>query len=361
MNMLADRHLGGAAIAGMMLALALLLALDAFFAVIDELGDVGKGRYSAIHALGYVALTLPRRAYDLFPVATVVGALLGIGGMAASSELIAYRAAGMSRLRIAVAVVLATGMLLVPVMLVGEVLAPITERMAQALRVSTQSDDMAVASDKSIWVRDGDRFINARRPLVSRLRPGDDVVLADIDIFEFDRGVLRELAHATVARHDGDYWNMEKLRRSVLSDELVQVEHNDQERWASLIDPGVLATAVARPRHLAIGELAPYVAYLERNGLDAGSYRAALWLRIAYPVTAVVVVLAGMMFVFGSLRGGGLGQRLFLGMLLGTGFYLANRIAVNLGEVYQLDPALMAFAPSLLLSAMCLWVLRRTV
>ena len=73
---ISDWHLGRTAAAGILLALGVLLALDVFFAVIAELGDVGKGRYGVSHVMGFVALTLPRRAYDLFPVATVVGALL---------------------------------------------------------------------------------------------------------------------------------------------------------------------------------------------------------------------------------------------------------------------------------------------
>ena len=356
---IAERHLGSAAGSGMLLALLVLLGLDAFFAVIGEFGEIGRGRYDVTHALGYVALTMPRRAYDLFPVATVVGAMLGVGGMAASSELIAYRAAGMSRLRIAAGVVLTTALLLVPVLLLGEAVAPTTERMAQALRVGALTNDMAVAGDESIWVRDGQRFINARRPLASSVQQSAIVRLADIDIFQFENGALSELSHAELARHEGDTWVLEGIRRSILGAEQVRVETAEQETWSSLINPRVLATAVARPRHLSMAELGPYIDYLQRNDLNAASYRAAFWLRAAYPLTALVVVLAGMVFVFGSLRGGSLGQRLFLGMLLGVGFYLANRIAVNLGEVYGLDPVLMAFAPSLVLASVSVWALRR--
>lgn len=358
---IADRHLGRSAALGVLLALAVLLSLDVFFSVIAELGDLGKGRYSFTHILGYVALTLPRRAYDLFPVATVVGTLLGIGGLAAGSELVAYRAAGLSRLRIALGVVLSTALILVPMLGVGELLAPTTERMAQALRVGAQSEELAVAGDASIWVRDGERFINARRPLVSASGRAGVVTLVDINVFEFEAGRLASMAHAGVAVHDGADWMLRGIRRSTLQPDGVRVETAPEEHWSSLIDPAILATAVARPRHLALAELAPYIDYLERNGLDSGAYRSAFWARIAYPVTALVIVFAGMPFVFSAQRSGGLGQRLFVGMLLGVGFYLANRIAVNIGEVYRVDPALMAFAPSLLLVALAVLALRRGV
>ncbi len=357
---IADRHLGRAAAGGMLLALGVLVALDRIFAVIDELGDVGLGDYQVVHALGVVALGIPRSIYDLFPVASVVGALLGVGGLAAASELVAWRSAGLSRLRIALGVVLTTVALLVPVLILGEWLAPEGERMATAIKVSHQSEGVAVDGDASVWVRDGDRIINARRPLAAPAADAE-VMLADIDIFEFEAERLVRVSHAALARHRAGGWILEGVHRSHLEARSVVVEEIEQESWPSLVDPEILATAIARPRHLPLSQLRPYVAYLEANGLDTAAYRAALWWRTAYPLTAVVIVLAGMTFVFGSLRAGGLGQRLFTGMLLGAGFFLVNRITVSIGEVYRLDPAVMAFAPSLVLAAISVWVLRRGV
>jgi lipopolysaccharide export system permease protein len=358
---IADRHLGRAAAGGMLLALVVLVALDRVFAVIDELGDVGTGDFEIVHALGVVALMLPRSVYDLFPVASVVGALLGIGGLAAGSELVAWRAAGLSRLRIALGVVMTTVLLLVPVLFLGEIVAPASERMAASLKVLAQSSDLAIGNDTSLWVRDGQRFINAHRPLATRDGQPGDIVLGDIDILEFEEGRLARLSHAEVGRHEEGRWILEGIRRSTLDEEGVAVEAIAEETWDSLVDPDVLETAITRPRHLSLSQLRPYVSYLEANGLDSGAYRAAMWWRVAYPLTAIVIVLAGMVFVFGSLRGGGLGQRLFIGMLMGAGFFLVNRIAVSLGEVYRLDPALMAFLPSVLVAMVSVWALRRGI
>ena len=58
----ADRHLGSTAIGGILLALLLLVSLDAFFALIRELADIGKGDYQVGHVLWYILLTLPARA-----------------------------------------------------------------------------------------------------------------------------------------------------------------------------------------------------------------------------------------------------------------------------------------------------------
>jgi lipopolysaccharide export system permease protein len=356
---IADRHIGRTTLGGIALALFLLLALDAFFTFIREVGDVGKGDYGLGHVLWYIALTMPRRAYELFPTAAVVGAMLGVGGLAASSELIAYRAAGMSRFRIAMAVVMAASLVLGPILIMGEWVVPAGERMGQVVRVKAQSGGAAIARDSGLWVRDGDTIINARKPLVSSVSPGDFVKLAEIEVFEFEGDELRNVSHAEFGEHDGEAWTLSSVSRSRFEQGRVLTETAETEVWPSLLDPSMLQNAVTRPKYLSLGELFPYVRYLRDNGLNAAAYEAAIWWRISYPLSTLVVVFAGMPFVFGTLRTGGLGQRLFIGMMLGVGFYLATRTASNLGQVYELNPAVTALAPSLLLLSGSLWVLRR--
>ena len=356
---IADRHLGLAAAAGIALALAALLALDALFSLIGELADLGKGEYSLGHALRFVFLTLPRRAVELFPTATVVGALLGVGGLAATGELVAYRIAGLSRLRIASAVVVAGAVLLVPVLGVAEWVAPAGERLAQAMRIGAQSAGVAIARDAGLWVRDGDRIVHARKPLASSVQAGSRVQLADIDVFQFVNGQLSSTAHAARGVHDGDLWRLRDVRVSRFVDGRVVTERADTQIWTSLLDPALLRTAITRPSHLSLRELFPYVDYLNANGLNARPYEAAIWTRVSYPLATLVIMFAGMPFVFGHLRGGGFGQRLFVGMLLGVGFYFVNRSAGSLGEVYSISPPLVALTPSLALLAATFWLLRR--
>ena len=357
----ADRHIGGSAIGGILLALLMLLSLDAFFALIRELGDLGKGDYQVSHAVWYVLLTLPARAYNLFPTAAVVGALLGVGALASSSELVAYRAAGMSKMRISASVAIACLMLLAPMVLVGELAAPGAERLAQSIRVRAQSGNMAIAKGNGLWIRDGDTIINARRPLISSVAPGDFVKLAQIEVFEFEHGQLRNIAHADLAEHDGERWILHQVSRSRFVDGRVEVETVESEVWPSLLDPALLRTAISHPRELALSELLPYVRYLDQNGLNAAAYRAALWWRLSYPLSSIAVLLAAMPFVFGTLRSGGLGQRLFTGMLLGIGFYFVNRTVGSLGEVYALNAALTALLPSVVLLGVTVLVLRRGI
>ncbi|PTA85927.1 LPS export ABC transporter permease LptG, partial [Kosakonia sp. H7A] len=82
-----DLYIGRAVIGTVLLTWAVLLGLDIVNAFSSEAKDIGQGSYSFGHAIAYVAYTVPRRAYTLFPTAAVIGALMGLGQLAATSEL----------------------------------------------------------------------------------------------------------------------------------------------------------------------------------------------------------------------------------------------------------------------------------
>lgn len=357
---IANRHIGAAALAGIALAWLVLLTVDTFFALIGELGDIGRGQYQVSDALWYVALTTPKRAYNLFPTSAVVGSLLGLGGLAATSELVAYRAAGVSRLRISAAAVLASVTLLIPVMLIGEVVVPEGEIRAHAHKIQARSGDLALARS-GLWVRDGETFFNARKPLRA-VAEGNQLELADIMVYEFgvDVGgtVLGRATQAATGFHDGQRWRLQQVSQSTLDQSGVEVKTIPAQQWASNLDPSLLATAAASPSQLGIRNLLPYISYLKANNLDSRPYVAALWQRVAFPLSVIVMALAGMPFLFGSQRSGGLGQRMFIGMSIGVAFFIINKAAGSLGQVYDLNPAAAALLPSIAVGTLVLHHLR---
>ncbi|MBI5041398.1 MAG: LptF/LptG family permease [Gammaproteobacteria bacterium] len=160
-----DRYIGRTVIAGTLLALFILLAVELFFSFANEIQDIGKGRYTLTDAFVYVGLTIPRRVHDLFPMAALLGSLLSLGTLAANSELVAIRAAGVSVTRIALSVLKAGAILLVIAAAIGEWVAPRTEQLAQQRRVLAQSEAITFRSEHGLWARDGDRFINIKRIL----------------------------------------------------------------------------------------------------------------------------------------------------------------------------------------------------
>src|SRR5690606_9621710 len=101
-----DRLVGVSVLSAVALTWFVLVGFDAFSIFVGELNDVGRGTYTLAKAASYTLLTLPRRLYEMFGYAALIGGLAGLGGLAGSGELTALRAAGMSKLRICASVVL---------------------------------------------------------------------------------------------------------------------------------------------------------------------------------------------------------------------------------------------------------------
>ena len=129
------RYLAREIVLGVLFVLFGFLALFAFFDLVGELDDLGKGAYRIQHALAFVALTLPSRVYELMPVASLIGSVYALARFASQSEFTAMRAAGRGRVRALKAIVLAGLGCALFTALMGEVVSPPTERLAQRLRL----------------------------------------------------------------------------------------------------------------------------------------------------------------------------------------------------------------------------------
>ncbi|MDG4553951.1 MAG: LPS export ABC transporter permease LptG [Candidatus Competibacter sp.] len=350
---LLDRYIFRTVATATLVAALALLLLEFVLSLLAELEDVGAGDYDFVAALRYLLLVQPQRLYELFPMALLVGGLLGMGALAGGSELIAMRAAGLSLARLTRSVLQAGLLLSLAVLLMGEFAAPPLEQFAREQRAVIKGENLAIRGGRGFWARDGDYFIRIQGVL-----PG--VRLADIDIFEVSPEARLETAtHAQSARYQAGRWVLEGVSRSVFDDDKVLTEQLPSLTVASAISPQILEVLAANPNQLSIRDLRVYVDYLESNGLDAQSYRLALWRKLLAPLAYLAMLVIAMPFVFGPQRSVGVGQRLLVGLLLGLAFFLINYLLGNVVLLYGYPPLAGAALPSLLFLGAGFYALRR--
>ena len=134
-----DRYIFRTVATTTLIALLVLLLLEFFLSLLIELEDVGKGRYDFLAAFRYLLLIQPQRLYELFPLALLVGGLLGMGALASGSELIVMRAAGLSLTRLAGSALQAGLLLSLTVLALGEFVAPPLEQAAYEQRAAAKN------------------------------------------------------------------------------------------------------------------------------------------------------------------------------------------------------------------------------
>lgn len=355
-----DVYVGKAVLGTVLLVWGVLLGLDVMLSFVGEFRDVGKGRYDAMQALAYTVLTVPRRAHYLFPYAAVIGALMGLGQLAASSELTALRALGLSRRRLGLAVAGAIAVLTTLMVINGETLAPWGQRSADALKTSAKSDNLLVAQYSGLWAREGDIILNAQGGQ-ERVEGGDRwLELNDVRLFEFaPDGRLESMALVKTAEHRPGRWLLRDVTRTRFTENSVSRTQIAQERWASRLDAAALTAGTDRPRYLGAGDLRRAIEYRRRNALEASEFEEHYWGRWFYAINVLALCLAAVPFAFGSLRSGGLGKRLFIGIVFALGFWLLQSQFVKLAGVFDFDYRLAYLAPTLIMLAVSAALFRK--
>jgi lipopolysaccharide export system permease protein len=125
------------------------------------------------------------------------------------------------------------------------------------------------------------------------------------------------------------------------------------------VDAELLGITLVKPVSLSARGLMSYISYLRRNGLTAIRYETEVWSRIARTATVVIMPVLALAFVFGSLRSAGSGSRLLIGVLIGLAYFLASEMIANSGQVFNLNPAIVNWVPTLALLMVTVFALSR--
>jgi len=335
------------------LVLVVLLALAGLFEFIAELDDT-QGDYQTPQAVLYTLLRLPQLAFEMLPVAALIGSLLGLGALASNSEIIVMRSSGLSIIRLAGMVVITGLSLLILTGLLGEFIGPPLDYYARNMRLEARYEQADDRLGSEAWVRDGPVFLHLERV-------STEFDFGSIYVFRFDEfNELESIARAENSGiDDNDQWVLENFRETRFSDDGVHVVESSLAVESFDIDAEVLGISLVKPQSLSGRGLFNYISYLNRNSLDANRYETELWYRIARTATITIMPVLALAFVFGSLRTGGAGARLMMGVVIGLGYYLASEMLANSGQVFNLNPAVIAWLPSALLLIITVLALNR--
>lgn len=349
-----DRYIASNIIGSTLTVLLALLAIFTFFALIDELEDIGRGSYGIVQVFVYVLMSVPSLGYELFPMAALIGSLLGLGSMMHSGEITVVRCAGVSKLRIVGSVMKAAVLFVVIAVLVGELIAPPAEAYARQYRSTAINDRIVLKTRNGFWARDANSYVNIRE-----IQPGNRI--KDIFIYEFDdESELRTSTHARQARYVEGQWILEGISQTIISSTGIEKRTIDRAAWDSLLQPDLIAAVAIQPDSLSVWTLVKYIRFLNSNGQTAQRYEHALWVKLTYPFASAVMVFLAIPMVLRASRSTTVGQRVLFGGLIGLGFHLVNQAAGHLGIVYDIAPALSAGGPALLMCITGVVLLMRT-
>jgi lipopolysaccharide export system permease protein len=334
------------------------LALFAFFDLIKELGELGSGEYNLRAVFIFVALSTPAHAYELFPVAVLIGTLYVLGQLAANSEYTVMRGSGLSPLRAGWALAKIGIDFVLLTFVLGEWLAPRAEEAAQKAKLRAMSSLIGQGLESGLWFKDEGSFINVREARQANS-------LSGIRIFEFGADYrLRRMASAQRAEYRGQgRWALLDVVETQFTASGPRTVREREREWRSAVSPDMLDALIVKPDRMSAWSLHKYIQHLAGNRQKTERYEIALWKKLFYPLAALVMMALALPFAYSSGRAGAVGFKVFLGIMLGILFHALNGLIAHVGLLQNWPPFTAAAAPSAAFFAaamlMMWWVERR--
>lgn len=329
------------------------LALYSFFEILYETGNLGKGSYGIWEMLGYTALKMPARAYELMPLATLIGGLLSLGRLAADSELTVIKAGGVSTRKL-LSVLSQFGLIFaLATAALGEWIAPALNQKAENIKAAAINGKISTGNT-GLWLKKQNSIINIREML-------PDHTLLGIKIWE--RNDKNELVQATEAEsavlNDDGSWQLKNIRRSTLGEDKVETSSAAEENLPISVKRNLMEVLLVKPDQMSVGELTAYISHLENNRQNTQIYAIALWHKLVYPVAAWVMALVALAFTPQTTRHGNMGLKLFGGICLGLLFHFAGRLFGFTARLYGVPPFLAGILPTALFALIGIWLIRK--
>lgn len=322
--------------------------LEFVLSSINEVTYQTRNEYQAVEALWFLLYTTPARLYQFSPSILLLSILVGLGGLAASSELTVLRASGLSILRI-------ISLAMMPLMVIFSMMFVLGEFWAPQLYQQASQQKSALRQERVTggWHREGQWILHAQTI--------EQQVLRGVTLYQLSQDFqqVQSIYQAPTALAVAGGWELQQavqedylqrpLAREQLSTWLLPIQANAELMRALLLDPKTLSL----PQNYA------FLRYLNEQQLASDALAFSFWQRLYQPILALCMMFAGASFVFGSNRSMATSSRIFIGLVAGILLQLLQDLLAPLTLVLQWPAAVMTAIPWLISLMVAAWLLRR--
>ena len=352
-----NRYLAREVIAAVAFILVGFLGLFAFFDLLAEFRDLGRGEYHLRQVFLFVLLSAPTHAYELFPVAVLIGTLYVLAQLANNSEFTVMRAAGLSPGRAGWMLCRVGLLFAAATFAIGEWAAPAAEEAAQQVRLRALRAAIGQNMSSGLWFKDERSFINVREAREAQQISG-------VRIYEFDAGYqLQSITSAAKGAYGGaGAWQLSDVVRTRFTPEGPRTTREPLADWRTAVTPELLNVLIVVPERMSAWGLYRYTQHLAGNRQKTERYEIALWKKLFYPIAALVMMALALPFAYMQSRAGMVGLKVFLGIMLGIFFHMLNGLFSHIGLLQNWPPFAAAALPGaafFLAAVLMMWLVER--
>ena len=349
-----DRYIAKTLFSYTLVVLLVWLSIYSFFNFLAELNSVGTENYTILEAFKYIVLQMPEVAYDQSSPIILLGCILGMGHLATTGQLLIFRVAGLSILKITWITVKNALIFILAIIIFGETLAPILTKYSESSRSNALGGNSLSLNQNGFWIRDGSNFINVNNI--------DGQLFNEITVIEINSmNKIDRVIKSEDALFSGNSLNMNNSEIFTISklgvfDNIALKERNSYNKTVSF-DRDLVDSLEKKPKDLRTTTIIKQIKFLSDNKLRSGVFEVELYKRLVRPVSLIAMILMAMMFIFGSTRDVTLGRKIFFGAALGLSFELLSRIGGALALSFNFSPLISAILPAIVVMGISITLL----
>lgn len=316
-----DRYLFGMVASSIFAVLMVIIGIDSLAELINEISEI-QADYGLAQVFFYILLKLPSSLAEYAGYSALIGVMIGLGLVSNTGELTVIRASGISLTRIAWMVMKPALVLIILAALIAEFVAPTFEQKAESQRSVLRGDNITSIEKSGLWMFDQGTFIH-----VNAVYP--DGRLFGLSTYKIDLGASEletTQSEQTVYEQATHSWAESDLRWSRVSPVDVESDYSNEGEWATELRPELLNMSVLGADQMSVRDLSKYSDYLGDDQQRAREYQVQFWQKLLAPLSIASLVFIGMSFVLGSNRQVAVGERIFIGVIVGTVFQLLQDI-----------------------------------
>jgi lipopolysaccharide export system permease protein len=298
------------------------------------------------------------------PIVVLIGTIYVMAQLAARSEFTVMRASSLSMSNVLLLLLKIGVVFSLMTFILGEVIAPKSSEFRDHFKRRLMGSALSAEFRSGLWAKDvvrntstgeviGSRFLNARS-----IDP--DGAIRDVSVFEFDAKM--HMTSRLTARYA--YFQAEgALKLSEVDEVRFSTPPGDQVSPVTLvathrhlptveipseITSDILAVMLTDPKRMSSLDLSRYSSHLKQNNQRSERYDIALWAKLLYPMTSLVMMVMALPFAYLKVRAGSLSLKVFVGIMIGMTFHLLNNLFSHIGLLNTWPPFATAALPSLL-------------
>ena len=309
-------------------------------------------------ALQIFVYRLPGIVVYIFPMATLLAALLAFARLSHDSEIIAFRAAGVSLFRLIVPVA-ALGLLVSFTNLTfSEIVVPESSKAAKNLLIET-SARREPKLQKNVFVPELERGALKRIFYAETMQGG---TLHGVIVQEFEAGRLSQIINAKEAAWQGDknQWLFKHGTIYLLAEtgEYKHLIKFDEQYITIKYTPADFYVGDRNPDEMNIGQLRDFIALREKMGSEVTDFKIQLNMKMAIPFASLVFALLGAPLGLSPRRTSG-SVGLGISIIVIFFYYIATFISMAVGELKIMPPGLAAWLPNVFTGGAGLYILKK--